>query len=237
MKGADDFAACCAIATVRPERHSYSLKRGDGWRNIMRRLGLAACAMLPMLAPLSDARAGDPAGTVRVDMSHGVSLAIPKGWIACDPAVDAELGGLAAQNHADDLCKPSGNDQVRIIVADPDISALAVVATVYDRSVKFPDPSSIASSETLKATLCQMALADEKGPSHCEFSAGTMAGRPVLDGTLEMTTGNGMECKAHIVAFERDGGSMMIMGMSFPKLSAGGGAAFNTVLQSLTIQQ
>lgn len=203
----------------------------------MQRLLFAASVVLTMLAPLSGVRAAAAGDTVRVPLPHGVSLAVPKGWVACDPAVDALLGGKAPENNVEDLCKPSAGI-MQVAFANPDLSTLMVVGVGYDKDLHFVDPSTAAPAEldAFKTKLCKTALEEEAGNGRCEFKASMLAGHATLDGLLTTVTHDGMDCTARIVAFSRDGGTMLIMAMTFPKLASGGLPLFDTAIASAAFE-
>jgi hypothetical protein len=148
-----------------------------------------------------------PPDTVSIMAAPGVTVSIPKGWIACDAANNAVLGNTPdPRNLIASQCRESESGELRFF--DPRLfhGLNLDISSVLDG----PDPDRFAAQlqpaalEASRAKECQdwNTLLTQQGmsPLSCDTAAGTVAGRPAKITTITawMTIENGSREKGDL---------------------------------------
>lgn len=194
--------------------------------------GVAATADLPLL---KDAVALSPV--------PGVSLLVPKGWRACDPADDKLLGDFAAPiDPASDDCVPDEPGRAEFRVFDRrDRRAIYVRAwrdvnsPIRTRTLVAMTPQSL---EDMRARFCSEGIPLQGFVMNdCAISVDTFDGRLAfalrLKGTMPAPTGN---CDARMIGIPLDGFLLLMAFIGGGPDQESTGTLLDAMMNSVSVQ-
>ncbi|HEY1630901.1 MAG TPA: hypothetical protein VGF56_06270 [Rhizomicrobium sp.] len=153
----------------------------------MRRLALLALVALAAPVPAADAPS-----TARIVVGGGMSIAVPKGWTACDAPTRALLGSKEpTTGFAKQFCDQFDAKGGAKAVGDPNPADTLTLSMAFTPGQNLPGDLTQSATPDKLADLAAKTCADDFGPdtpaANCSFRIETVAERPALVGVLRDT--------------------------------------------------
>jgi hypothetical protein len=159
------------------------------------------------------AESAPPVDSTRIAIAPGYSIAVAKGWMACDPAINAQIGGLPLPEFfAKDMCGDPPKDMILPLVK-PELGGFSAVMVGVDAHSVAPfDLGTMTDSDLqdLKNKLCHLPFFAAQPSAQCDLEISTAAGQPAVTGVLLAPGDGGMAMKVHIVVIPQAGAGMVM---------------------------
>jgi hypothetical protein len=182
----------------------------------MRIVRLAGFILALAVAPAFGLAAPQP--MVRVEVGAGISLAVPKGWLACDAQTSALLGSSARAAQAQSFCAKFDAEGGAKAVIDPRPDSPLQVSVAFlpregvtEKLLKDATPAWL---KTFSDKECIQTFHADAAMATCVFHVETIAGHPALSGLLQGFDAKGNGAALHMVLLVAKGGNAIFLFMT-----------------------
>ena len=158
----------------------------------------------------------DPAPPVdnnRMTVTPGYSIAVAPGWMACDPAVNARIGGPPLPEFfSKSMCGDPPKDMTLPLVKSEPGGFGAVMVGVDPTSVAPLGSRPIKDYElqALKDKLCHLKFLSSQNLTQCDLQVSTVAGQQAVTGVLLSPGDGGLAMKMNIAVIPRAEAGMVM---------------------------